>query len=121
VAFALLQAHNIIPHQHGEHAHADQHHDAGHSHHHQPDEDAPFDFFNHDASFGKVLAKPSIVKADFFTFLVDDFVPTSTTTPIRVCESKSLRRSFGKPKYLLPSSYSYAVPLRAPPSLSYHI
>jgi hypothetical protein len=70
LAFALLQAHGFIPHQHLETKTAHHHHHDGqqHSHHsdndhdqdNKPEEDhgAPFHVPGHSAELGKIVAKP---------------------------------------------------------------
>jgi hypothetical protein len=120
-AFSLLQAHNMIPHHHDDAGHAGHHHHhdgTGHSHDDQPDDESPFNSFNHDATFGKVLMKAQLVKAEFFPYSADAFLPTITIKEILAFRGPPPKRGQVKNQSLIPSSYSYAVPLRAPPYCS---
>jgi hypothetical protein len=68
LAFALLQAHNYMPHQHRDDAHAKHsHHDQGKNHDHDTDDEengesedhnAPFHAAGHNSDFGKIIIKP---------------------------------------------------------------
>ncbi len=69
LAFAMLQAHNFMPHQHHDDAHAkhSHHHDQGKHHDHDTDDeenretedhDAPFHAAGHNSDFGKIIIKP---------------------------------------------------------------
>lgn len=69
LAFAMLQAHNFMPHQHHDDGHAkhSHQHDQGKHHDHDRDDDengktddhdAPFQAAGHNADFGKIIIKP---------------------------------------------------------------
>lgn len=60
LAFAMLQAHNFIPHHHDEEAiEANHHHDHDDD---KTDHDSPFTDLTHNADFGKVITKPHFDK-----------------------------------------------------------
>jgi hypothetical protein len=69
LAFAMLQAHNFMPHQHHDDAHAKHphQHEQGKHHDHDTDDeekgktgdhDSPFHAAGHNSDFGKIIIKP---------------------------------------------------------------
>jgi hypothetical protein len=70
LAFAILQAHNFIPHHHeSEHVKTGQHHDdhAENDRHHEDhedeaDHDSPISDLTHNSEFGKTIVKPQDLK-----------------------------------------------------------
>jgi zinc transporter ZupT len=118
VAFAMLQAHNFIPHHHEiEPVEANHHHD--HDENDDNDHDSPFTDLTHNADFGKVIAKPQTIKeivekpvfaGGFFIVLYNRL--TSFESP---------------PEYHPPDDdsalhlifLSHSLPLRAPPTQSF--
>lgn len=124
LAFAMLQAHNFIPHQHIEIKIAKHHHDHDKHHHHDDEKkdknvpQPPVTHLTHNADFGKVIAKPHLDK--------------QVIKKPGFCESMQLQlydklASFTNPKRPHPPDYnssphliflSYSIPLRAPPIFS---
>ncbi len=111
VAFALLQAHNLIPHHHQEepalekHAHND----------HDDDHDGPLNA-HHSADFGKVVDKPEEIKYGITSY-------SYTEINCIVCQSIGLfpkilssTNYFPKKKCFLPLSPPRFNALRAPPT-----
>jgi hypothetical protein len=126
LAFALLQAHNFIPHHHHEipKATADHHHgEDGSAHHHHDDEqtdnttdhDVPFTDLTHNADFGKVVSKPQVVQE-----IVQK--PVLELNKILWLHDKLVVLD-GPPKHQPPDNdsslhtifLSHSLPLRAPP------
>jgi hypothetical protein len=114
-AYTVLQAHNFIPHHHeSEFIETRHHHDHGDQDDH--DNNTPFTDLTHNADFGKVIAKPQVMKG------VDEKIIFLTSCFIEI---------FYKPGLLKqPSEYrppgddfslhliflSHCLPLRAPPA-----
>jgi hypothetical protein len=113
-AYTVLQAHNFIPHHHeSEFIETGNHHD--HEDHDDHDNNPPFTDLTHNADFGKVIAKPEVIKG------VNEETILFTSCFIEI---------FYKPGLLKqPSEYhppgddsslhliflSHSLPLRAPP------
>jgi hypothetical protein len=121
VAFAMLQAHNFIPHHHvQEPVESSHHHDhdgSGH-HHHDHGSDFPFSDQSHDAEFGKAIVKPHEVEDIILKpFLFED--------PLSMLY-RSLISSQSHDFYHPPDHESslhiiflyHSIPLRAPPFIA---
>lgn len=62
LAFAMLQAHNFIPHHHDEEAIEANHHHDHDDDDDKTDHDSPFTDLTHNADFGKIITKPHFDK-----------------------------------------------------------
>jgi hypothetical protein len=121
LAFAMLQAHNFIPHHHHDEEKIETHH---HDHEHDDEDDdktdhnSPFTDLTHNSDFGKVVAKPHfdkeiIEKPDFsesiLSRLYDKLASfASPPRPHPPDDDTSLHLIF----------LSHSLPLRAPPASS---
>jgi hypothetical protein len=118
-AFAVLQAHNLIPHHHNEiaieHSHSHNDHDDDHGDE-DTDHSEPFTAFTHSSDLGKVLTKPYDIKE------ISAKPFTSETLLSRLfCTLASVK---DRPRPHPPDDdsplhlifLSHSLPLRAPPS-----
>jgi len=124
LAFALLQAHNFIPHHHHENEpiEVNHHHDHDDDHdedHDDNDHNLPFTDLTHNADFGKVIAKPQAIK---------DIVEKPLFTGGFIIILYNKLASFEiPPEYHPPDNdsplhlifLSHSLPLRAPPIHSF--
>jgi hypothetical protein len=114
LAFAMLQAHNFMPHQHHDDAYAkhSHQHDQGKHHDHDTDDeekgktedhDSPFHAAGHNSDFGKIIIKPqenagpaihwADVAADFsgiFDYLFAPDIPPPNLPPAQNESFRSL-------------------------------
>jgi hypothetical protein len=126
LAFALLQAHNFIPHHH----HEEKPVKTAHHHHHGRDDDdhdhdnktgnhLPITDLDHSIDFGKVVAKPQFDKG------VIEKPVFAGTIIIWLCDKLTSFESPPRPhppdkgSRLHDIFLSHSVPLRAPPVSSY--
>jgi len=112
IAFAVMQAHNFIPHHHAiETVESNHHHDQNEEHH-----QLPFSDLTHDADFGKVIVKPQVIKG------VDVKIITFSYCFIYEClngETFIQSKQYHPPDDNFPLHLiflSHSVPLRAPPA-----
>jgi hypothetical protein len=122
-AFAMLQAHNLIPHHHTEvvmehsHSHDDHHHD-----HDQNDEDSdhsePFIAFTHSADLGKILTKPRNIKEVSVKPFTSETILSRLFYTLASVKDRPRPHppDDGSPLHLI--FVSHSLPLRAPPASS---
>jgi hypothetical protein len=127
LAFAMLQGHNFMPHQHHDDAHAkhSHQHEQGKPHDHDTDDEengetedhnAPFHAAGHNADFGKIIIKPqenagntiqwADMAVDFFgifDYLFAPDIPPPNLPPARN-------------EYFLSFTHSSSLSLRGPPA-----
>jgi hypothetical protein len=128
LAFAMLQAHNVIPHHHKEdHTVKLNHHDdQTNDHHHHDGNDnktenhqSPFTDLTHNADFGKVVAKPQFQAQDL------DHPIFSERTLLQLYDKLSFFESPPRPhppdndSSLHHIFLSHSLPLRAPPASTF--
>jgi hypothetical protein len=114
IAFAVLQAHNCIPHHHHDEETRNEHHNAH-------DEDGgdhsyPFNGQNHSSDFGKVVEQPPLVKFSFDNQAQILFDFTTWRIVISSSENPPVRYSFTRNCTLHLPFLTSAIPLRAPPA-----
>jgi hypothetical protein len=115
LAFAMLQAHNFIPHHHDEEAiEANHHHDHDDD---KTDHDSPFSDLTHNADFGKAAAKPDFDKEIKNLVLVEGLFILLYN---KLESFKTLPRPHppddGSSLHLI--FLSHSLPLRAPPAFA---
>ena len=116
LAFAMLQAHNFIPHHHDEEAiEANHHHDHDDD---KTDHDSPFTDLTHNADFGKVITKPHFDK---------EIIEKPVFTEGILLRLYNKLASFASPPRPHPPDddsplhlifLSHSLPLRAPPAFA---
>ena len=114
----MLQAHNFIPHHHDEEAIEANHHHDHDDGNDETDHNFPFSDLNHNAEFGKIIAKPhfdnEIIETPAFSEsilfrLYDKFAAFESPPRPHPPDNES-------PLHLI--FLSHSLPLRAPPALT---
>ena len=116
-AFFMLQAHNMMPHQHDiPKAHSHSHHDGQH-HHHDKSPASPANDADHSAEFGKAIIKPANGKYELSPLkFIPLFQPASQTEIAGLIKIILQARPL-LPDYLIPPDpYLQGTELRGPPS-----
>jgi hypothetical protein len=114
-AYTALQAHNFIPHHHeNEFIETDHHHD--HEDHGDHDNNTPFTDLTHNADFGKVIAKPQVIKGvdEKTIFFTDCFIDIFYKPGLIKQLSEYHPPGNDSPLHLIFLSHSLS--LRAPPA-----
>jgi hypothetical protein len=119
-AFALLQAHNFIPHHHHEITA-----ESGHHHHHDEDDNDDhksgheFPDFDHSVELGKVVTKPQVVREVLQKPVIDLHHIFWLSDQVGGYESPPVYNPPDNDSPLHRIFLSHSLPLRAPPSLSF--
>jgi hypothetical protein len=115
LAFALLQAHNFIPHHHHEEEVQASHHD-DHDEDSKEEHDSPFTDLTHNADFGKVIAKSKLYKEIIEKPIFSEGILFRLFAQLDVFESPSPPRPPDDTSPLHQLFLSHSLPLRAPPA-----
>jgi hypothetical protein len=113
----MLQAHNMMPHQHGApkaHSHS---HDDSHHHHHDKVPASPSNDADHSAEFGKTLIKPANGKYELSPLKFIPLFQPASQTEIAGLFKILLKASPTSTDYLIsPDPHRRGIDLRGPPS-----
>ena len=118
LAFALLQAHNFIPHHHKAEDHITAH---GHGHDHDDDHegndhDSPLNDLNHSAEFGKIVVKQQDVVLAIEKPVITKSILDILNTPLKLFDQIVRHIPPDKDSPLHVIFLSHSLPLRAPPA-----
>jgi hypothetical protein len=119
-AFALLQAHNFIPHHHTEmvighsHSHDRHHHDQDEE---DNDESEPFTHLQHSSDFEKVITKPFVIKDVIAKPIASETFFSRLYNTLASLENPPKPHPPDDDSPLHVIFLSHSLPLRAPPAL----
>ena len=129
LAYALMQAHNLVPHHHNEEPVEQHHHQhqadnqVPHSHddenEHETDHDSfPFSDANHNTDFGKIITKPGFLKDINWKSNIADVMLVSLYNKLTSFESAPIPHPPDDYARLHIIFLSHSLLLRAPPASS---
>lgn len=117
LAFFMLQAHNMMPHQHDVPKAKSHSHDDSHHHHHDKVPASPSNDADHSAEFGKALIKPANGKYELSPLKFIPLFQPASQTEIAGLFKILLKASSTSTDYPTPPDpHRRAIDLRGPPS-----